>query len=71
MINYPPVKNSRIDGHMTLLRGLCQGLTTTWQKYEAVPRRVRISGSQTYEKLNSWLASNKEEEDEKKKKISL
>ena len=37
--------------------------TTTSQKREAVPRRARISGSQTCVSLNSRLESTKEEEE--------
>ena len=38
--------------------------TTTSQKCEAVPRRARIDGSQTFVSLNSRLDSNEEEEEE-------
>jgi len=36
---------------------------TTSQKCAAVPRRARISGSETFVSLNSRLESNKEEEE--------
>ena len=35
---------------------------STLQKPAAVPRRARIEGSHTFESLNSWLESDKEEE---------
>ena len=38
--------------------------TTTSQKCEAVPRRVRMQGSYTFASLNSRLESNREEEEE-------
>jgi len=38
--------------------------TTTAQKCEAVPRRARIDGSQTFVSLNSRLDSNEDEEDQ-------
>ena len=38
--------------------------TTTSQKCEAVPRRARISGSETLESLNSRLESNEAEKAE-------
>ena len=39
-----------------------QARTTTQQKCAAVPRRVRIYGSETFASLNSRLESNKEEQ---------
>ena len=36
---------------------------TTSQKREAVPKRARIQGPQTFASLNAWLESNNKEEE--------